>query len=100
MRLLGKEKMIGATPIEGSILSSGYGMTITHEFSSPIWVQTPLGPGRAILMIDYGIDHNPIFLVQLDDGRFKSIDSNDCRAFENLTFGIKRPEPPPGGETA
>jgi len=49
-------------------------------------------------MIDYGIDHNPIFLVQLDDGKFKSIDSNDCRAFENLTFGIERPTPPKGGE--
>lgn len=73
-------------------------MTITHEFSSPIWVQTPLGNGRAILMIDYGIDHNPIFLVQLDDGKFKSIDSNDCRAFENKTFGIERPPAPKGCE--
>jgi len=69
-------------------------MTITHEFSSPIWVQTPIGNGRAILMIDYGIDHNPIFLVQLDDGLFKCIDANDCRAMENLTFGIRRPNPP------
>jgi len=63
-------------------------MTIIHEFQVPLWVQTPLGEGQAILMTDYGIDHNPIFLVRLQDGRFKSVDSNDCRGFENLTFGI------------
>lgn len=73
-------------------------MTITHEFSSPIWVQTPLGSGRAILMIDYGIDHNPIFLVHLNSGLFKCVDTNDCRGMENLTFDIKRPESPKGGQ--
>lgn len=69
-------------------------MTITHEFASPIWVQTPLGEGRAILLIDYGIDHNPIFLVQLNNGQFKCIDTNDCRGCENLTLGINRPSQP------
>lgn len=74
-------------------------MTTTHEFASPIWVQTPLGPGRALLIFDYGIDHNPIFFVQLDDGKFKSVDCNDCRSFENKTFGIERPEAPKGGQS-
>lgn len=69
-----------------------------HEFSTPLWVQTPLGHGQALLLTDYGIDHNPIFLVRLEDGQFKSIDSNDCRGFENLTFNIKRPDAPKGGE--
>lgn len=73
-------------------------MTVIHEFATPIWVQTPLGSGRALTLIDYGLDHNPVFFVQLDGGKFKSIDANDCRAFENITFGIARPEPPKGGE--
>lgn len=73
-------------------------MTSIHEFATPLWVQTPLGEGQALLLIDYGIDHNPIFFVRLSAGQFKSIDANDCRGFENLTFGIQRPEAPKGNE--
>lgn len=73
-------------------------MTITHEFSAPIWVQTPLGPGRAILVFDYGLDHNPVFLVHLDDGKFRCVDMLDLRGFENLTLGIQRPGPPVAGQ--
>lgn len=74
-------------------------MTITHEFAAPIWVQTPLGGGRALLLFDYGIDHNPVMFVQLDNGQFKSFDSNDCRSYENKTFGIDLPEAPKGGQS-
>lgn len=74
-------------------------MTIIHEFQVPLWVQTPLGPGQAITMTDYGIDHNPVFLVRLSDsGKFKSIDANDCRGVENTTYGIPKPTAPTGGE--
>ena len=74
-------------------------MTSFHEFTAPLWVQTPLGSGQAVLLTDYGIDHNPIFLVRLVDGKFKSFDTNDCRGVENQMFGIRRPSPPPGGES-
>jgi hypothetical protein len=74
-------------------------MTIIHEFHVPLWVQTPLGEGQALAITDYGIDHNPIFLVRLQaTGQFKSIDANDCRGVENVTFGIARPTAPTGGE--
>jgi hypothetical protein len=73
-------------------------MTVTHEFNSPLWVQTPLGEGRAILMIDYGIDHNPVFLVHLNNGKFKCFDSNETMGCENLTYGITRPKYPNEGE--
>lgn len=50
-------------------------------------------------LTDYGIDHNPIFLVRLaETGQFKSFDANDCRGVENLTLGVKRPAKPPGGQ--
>lgn len=73
-------------------------MTVIHEFTAPLWVQTPLGDGMAVVMIDYGIEHNPIFMVRLNNGRFKCIDANDCRGMENQTFGIDRPGAPAGGE--
>jgi hypothetical protein len=72
-------------------------MTVTHEFMTPIWVQTPLGEGRAILFIDYGIDHNPVFLVQLNCGRIKCFDSNETMGCENMTYGITRPQYPEEG---
>lgn len=59
-----------------------------------MWVQTPLGPGRALLLLDYGHDWNGIFFVQLDRGEFKYVDTNDCRGFENPTLGVARPAPP------
>lgn len=71
-------------------------MTAIHEFTTPIWIQTPLGLGRALLLIDYGMDHNPILFTHLaKTGQFKSFDSNDCVGCENLTLGIDRPPPPP-----
>lgn len=69
-------------------------MTVIHEFTAPLWVQTPLGEGRALVLIDYGIDHNPVLFVHLDNGQFKCVDSNDCRGMENLMLGIKKPEAP------
>ena len=65
-----------------------------HEFSAPVWVQTPLGPGRMLLLYDYGLDHNGVAFVQLDNGQFKYCDTNDLRSFENLTLGIPLPNPP------
>lgn len=76
--------------------------TAIIQLNPPLWVQTPLGDGRAVVLIDYGPDYNPVFLVTLHDGkhdgRFKSIDTNDCRGMENLTFGITRPAAPTGNE--
>lgn len=67
-------------------------MTCIHEFTSPLQVQTPLGDGRALLLIDYGIDTNPVLFVHLNDGRFRCVDQNDLAGVENLMLGIKRPE--------
>lgn len=57
-----------------------------------------MGNGRAIAMLDYSINDNIVFLIHLDDGRFRCFDSNDVRGMENLTLGIKRPDAPEGGE--
>lgn len=69
-------------------------MTAIHEFANPLWVQTPLGEGRARLFIDYGDDHEPILWVQLNDGKLKCVECRECVGCENLTFGIPRPAQP------
>ena len=61
------------------------------QLEPPVWVQAKdHGEGRAIVLIDYGLDHSPIFLVQLNDGRFRCFNIEDCVGCENLTFAIKR----------
>ena len=58
---------------------------------SPRWVQTPLGEGLWIALIDYGISHNPLYLVELVDGHHRVIDMREIRGIENRTFNIQRP---------
>ena len=63
------------------------------QLDPPIWVQAKQhGEGRAVALIDYGIDHSTMFLVQLNDGRFRIFNIEDCVGCENFTLGIKRPE--------
>ena len=67
-------------------------MATIFRIEPPIWVECKKhGKGRAIILIDYGIDHNPIFLVQLNDGRFRCFDMIDVIGCENLTLGIPKP---------
>lgn len=62
------------------------------QLNPPVWVQArDHGEGRAIVLIDYGLDHSPIFLVQLNDGRFRCFNVEDCAGCENFTAHIERP---------
>jgi len=64
-------------------------MTTIHEFQSTIWVDTPHGEGIAILMIDYGIHQNTIWVVaNKNDGRVRHYDSNDIQLSTNHTLNI------------
>jgi hypothetical protein len=66
-----------------------------HEFKTPIPVHTPHGKGEAILIIDYGIDVNTIWLIRLEGGVVKHYDSDDIRVYGNQMktkgFDIKIP---------
>jgi hypothetical protein len=56
-------------------------------FQSTIWVDTPHGEGVAILIIDYGIHQNTIWVVaNKDDGRVRHYDSNDIKITTNNTL--------------
>ena len=61
---------------------------------SPRWVQTPLGQGLWLAIIDYGISHNPLYLVELVDGHHRVIDMREIRGLENFTFNINKPDMP------
>jgi hypothetical protein len=62
-----------------------------------IYVTTPLGEGRAIFIIDYGINLNTWWVVALDGvkdediGAIKHFDSEDIRLHGNPAHGIKHP---------
>jgi len=65
------------------------------QLNPPIWVQTPLGEGDCLVLIDYGPNLNTVWLVHLfDDGRVLHFDSSDIRAMGNLMYGIAHPAPP------
>ena len=44
-----------------------------HEFKISIPVHTPHGEGQAILIIDYGIDANSVWMVRLSGGHINII---------------------------
>ena len=51
-------------------------------------VHTKLGKGRAILIIDYGMDINTCWVVALNStGKIKHFDSNDVVIEDNRTYG-------------
>lgn len=58
-----------------------------HEFKSPISVHTPHGEGDAIIMIDYGIDVNTVWVVRLSGGEIKHYLSDDIRVYGNPMYG-------------
>lgn len=58
-----------------------------HEFKTPLPVHTPHGEGEAILIIDYGIDVNTIWLVRLRGGFIKHYNSDDIRVYGNPMHG-------------
>lgn len=58
------------------------------QLSPPIPVETPHGEGMAIIVIDYGMQWNTIWVVVLQKTReIKHYDSNDVKLSKNFTFG-------------
>lgn len=64
-------------------------MTFIHEFNQVLYVETPLGDGVAILIIDYGPQINTCWVVALEeDGAIKHFDANQIKLCENHTLNI------------
>ena len=60
-----------------------------HELKQPIYVNTDLGKGIALFIIDYGINLNTCWVVcLLETGEVKHFDSNQIRIERNDTYKI------------
>ncbi|MDB5229100.1 MAG: hypothetical protein JWN78_3293 [Bacteroidota bacterium] len=59
------------------------------QLNPAILVETPLGTGEAIFIIDYGMHQNSCWIVALQkDGVIKHFDSNDVILSTNYTYGM------------
>jgi len=70
-------------------------MTQIHRIEPPLWVQTPLGEGHALFLIDYGPSINTVWLVHtFSDSRVVHIDSCEIRVMGNPMWDIPHPKAP------
>lgn len=70
-------------------------MTAIHRIEPPIWVQTPLGEGHALFLIDYGPSINTVWVVHLfEDGQVSHVDSCEVRVMGNPMWDIPHPATP------
>lgn len=58
-----------------------------HQLPSPIDVATPLGDCTAIMIIDYGIDTNTVWVCRMPGGEVKHFLSDDVRVYGNPMYG-------------
>jgi len=64
------------------------------QLQPPIHVLTPLGEGDCLVILDYGVHVNTVWLVWLfDSGKVAHFDSTDIRVFGNPMYGIPDPIP-------
>ncbi len=90
--LLGRGGGVGG--IRGGELGPDGDDKMIIQLNPPIWVQTPKGEGDALLIIDYGVHYNTVWVVHLfEDGQVLHFDSSDIRAMGNAMYGIPHPRP-------
>ncbi|TCV10256.1 hypothetical protein EDC17_103524 [Sphingobacterium alimentarium] len=59
------------------------------QLNPSIYVDTPLGKGHALFLIDYGMHQNSCWIVTLEDnGIVKHFDANDIIICTNFTYHI------------
>lgn len=65
------------------------------QLNPPIPVRTPYGKGMAQMVIDYGVEHDLLWIVfQNDTGECWSWRNQDIRAQSNITIGRTVEAPP------
>ena len=65
------------------------------QLNPPIPVRTPDGKGMAHMVIDYGVEHDLLWVVfQNDTGECWSWRNQDIRAQNNITMGRVTEAPP------
>ena len=60
-----------------------------YQLNPAILVETPLGQGQTLFIIDYGMHQNTCWVVALvKDGVIKHFDCNDVILSTNYTYGV------------
>ncbi|HEY4623057.1 MAG TPA: hypothetical protein VIH12_04300 [Solibacillus sp.] len=60
-----------------------------HQLNPTILVDTPLGKGHTLFIMDYGMHQNSCWVVALEEnGIVKHFDSNDVIVCRNYTYHI------------
>jgi len=63
--------------------------TMILQLNPSILVETPLGTGQALFIIDYGMHQNTCWVVALvKTGSIKHFDCNDVVLSTNYTYGV------------
>jgi hypothetical protein len=62
-------------------------MSTIHELKSTIPVHTPHGVGEAIMIIDYGLNTNSVWVVRIKGGKVLHYYSDDIRVYDNPMNG-------------
>lgn len=59
------------------------------QLNPPLWVSTPKGRGLAVLVIDYGFDHDLLWTVFLKESlECWTFRNSEIRADQNFTLGF------------
>ena len=82
-----KTVVLKGTESSNPSLSVNHEVIMIHEFRTSIPVKTPHGDGEALLLIDYGINVNTVWVVKLDGGIVKHYYSDDIRIYDNPMNG-------------
>jgi hypothetical protein len=65
-------------------------MSTLIQLNPPIPLTTPKGDGLAWLVIDYGVEHNLMWTVAIDEtGELWTFSNHEVRAQKNITMGRK-----------
>jgi predicted subunit of tRNA(5-methylaminomethyl-2-thiouridylate) methyltransferase len=65
-----------------------------HEIQQILWVETELGYGIALFLMDYGLQNNTVWVVALKEtGEIKHFDSNQIKLCRNHTIGLRTDTP-------
>ena len=68
------------------------------QLNPPIPIKTPDGKALAHILIDYGAEHDLLWVAFHENGECWTWNNKDIRADENITFGRISPKGNPSGQ--
>ena len=66
-------------------------MSVIIELNQPISVETPIGKGIVIFIVDYGWSSNMVWTVALEDGLIRHFQTTQLKMLSDHAWGINYP---------